>query len=780
MRLRVWLCEPNGDRVRELLAQQIEWTPSENGDPTLKVVVSRVVHGAMPEPRFVLRLETAHDGGVFAPAPRDDFFIVEQSGVDATDVSDTVTYTGTGYLAFLLRWSILSWSQTAKDGERIWTENGGPASAGSIMLGMVQEAKGRGEAAHLTADFTWNRDSDGIAWLPADKVKQGWRMLDPLLKHLDTMAQQGMCDWVAAGLNLRLYRPGSGADLSNVVVLGTPGMTRVPVRVDASEQFTHLTVVSDKLAQWVPIANTGADTRFGRLAAVQTQSGVEDVATATRNAQSLLETGRTAKLEESFEWTPTGDMVAPVRDFAIGDTVTVVRKGARVQRRVVAWTIRQDENGPATVMVVVGQRVLGAGVKAAARARAAVTGGFSTGTTIPAAGSVPLAPPAAPSGVRVDGNVGRFAPDGTARADVTIAWNPVATATDGTTVEVTGYELWARPVGGIAARVGASAEPSLLWGGFEPGVPVLVKVRAGSAGLWSAFSEELSVTPQTGGAPVGVPSAPILGTAGGAVFIRWDGLIGGQLPAAGVAGVYAQYRVGDGAWTRVGGPVAAAAGEVGQVREAVGTSVEVRLLPVDPLGRAGSPSSTATRVVSGVDIASLSPEFAAAVNGAIVASLDEYAVNTSTTVPPTSGWDPDTPDWEAGEYVWRRTRNTHVDGTISYSAPAVITGPDGQAGEDAVLLRISSSKGTAFKNSSISTVLTVTVFRGALQVVNLAGLWEAFGTGAYLEWSWRRLDDDVFGVISSADPRLSQGGFALTISPADVDEKTDFQCQLHT
>lgn len=171
------------------------------------------------------------------------------------------------------------------------------------------------------------------------------------------------------------------------------------------------------------------------------------------------------------------------------------------------------------------------------------------------------------------------------------------------------------------------------------------------------------------------------------------------------------------------------------------------------------------------------------VGGAIARSLDEYVVTTSPTLVPPSdaGWSPDTPDWTPGEeFLWRRQRNTHIDGSVSYSAPANITGPDGQAGEDAVLLRISSSKGTAFKNSAIATVLTVTVFRGALQIVNLASLWDAFGTGAYLEWYWRRIDDDEFGVISSADSRLSQGGFALTISPADVDEKTDFQCILHT
>lgn len=166
---------------------------------------------------------------------------------------------------------------------------------------------------------------------------------------------------------------------------------------------------------------------------------------------------------------------------------------------------------------------------------------------------------------------------------------------------------------------------------------------------------------------------------------------------------------------------------------------------------------------------------------AIAASLDEYVVTDSFSDPPPASapWSADTPDWEPGQYVWRRTRNTHIDQSVTYSAPAVITG-EGKAGEDAVLLRVSSSRGTSFKNNAISTTLSVTVFKGSQQIRNLPDLWAALGPSAYLEWLWRRIDDSDFGIISSADPRLSQGGFALTVSPADVDEQTVFQCILHT
>jgi len=166
----------------------------------------------------------------------------------------------------------------------------------------------------------------------------------------------------------------------------------------------------------------------------------------------------------------------------------------------------------------------------------------------------------------------------------------------------------------------------------------------------------------------------------------------------------------------------------------------------------------------------------------IVSVTDEYVVSASETTPPPAGaaWSPETPDWEPGQYVWRRTKTTHLDGTTSYSAPALLTGNEGAPGEDAVLLRVTSTRGTAFKNNTISTVLTATVFKGSRQITNITDLRAEFGSGAYLEWMWRRLYDTDFGVISSSDSRLSQSGFALTVSPNDVDEQTVFQCILHT
>ena len=53
-------------------------------------------------------------------------------------------------------------------------------------------------------------------------------------------------------------------------------------------------------------------------------------------------------------------------------------------------------------------------------------------------------------------------------------------------------------------------------------------------------------------------------------------------------------------------------------------------------------------------------------------------------------------------------------------------------------------------------------------------------TIAYLQWEWLRMDEDRYGIISADDTRLSDGGFRLTLGPADVDVKVTFRCALIT
>lgn len=66
---------------------------------------------------------------------------------------------------------------------------------------------------------------------------------------------------------------------------------------------------------------------------------------------------------------------------------------------------------------------------------------------------------------------------------------------------------------------------------------------------------------------------------------------------------------------------------------------------------------------------------------AITNSVVQYAVGTSSTTPPTSGWSTSSPVWSAGKYIWQRTVNTASDGTQNISDPVCIQGAKGEKGD---------------------------------------------------------------------------------------------------
>lgn len=98
--------------------------------------------------------------------------------------------------------------------------------------------------------------------------------------------------------------------------------------------------------------------------------------------------------------------------------------------------------------------------------------------------------------------------------------------------------------------------------------------------------------------------------------------------------------------------------------------------------------------------------------------------------------------------------------------------------EITTLLRIESSRGTVFKNNAVSTVLSAVIYHGTQRITDSATMKNVFGTGAYLQWKWQRLDEDTFGIISASDTRFGDNGFTFTLSPEDMDTKVTFMCEL--
>lgn len=106
-------------------------------------------------------------------------------------------------------------------------------------------------------------------------------------------------------------------------------------------------------------------------------------------------------------------------------------------------------------------------------------------------------------------------------------------------------------------------------------------------------------------------------------------------------------------------------------------------------------------------------------------------------------------------------------------------GDAGEAGKDAVLLLVSSVNGYTFKNTGVSTILTVSVIVGDTLIDTSEELRNVFGSGAHIRWECKNVGELEFSPIDPEDPRLSDNGFIFTVSPKDVNNKVTFNCMLN-
>lgn len=147
-----------------------------------------------------------------------------------------------------------------------------------------------------------------------------------------------------------------------------------------------------------------------------------------------------------------------------------------------------------------------------------------------------------------------------------------------------------------------------------------------------------------------------------------------------------------------------------------------------------------------------------------------YQKGTSGTTAPTGTWSTTIPTVGASEYLWTRTVTTYTDGNSStaYSVGMMgATGAKGEKGEtgaagaDAITMSVTSSNGTIFKNSAISTVLTAHVYKAGVELT--ASQIAALGT---IKW------------YKDGSSTASATGATLTIDAGDVTNKATYIAQL--
>ena len=112
------------------------------------------------------------------------------------------------------------------------------------------------------------------------------------------------------------------------------------------------------------------------------------------------------------------------------------------------------------------------------------------------------------------------------------------------------------------------------------------------------------------------------------------------------------------------------------------------------------------------------------------------------------------------------TVSSQVQTRMAEAAPAVV--------------KIDSSRGTAFKSNTMSTELRARVYWNGDCIENRMRLREVFGSGAYLQWEWRRTEDSGWSTLLATDSHISDDGFVFSVTPADVDAAITFRCSLIT
>lgn len=190
-------------------------------------------------------------------------------------------------------------------------------------------------------------------------------------------------------------------------------------------------------------------------------------------------------------------------------------------------------------------------------------------------------------------------------------------------------------------------------------------------------------------------------------------------------------------------------------------------------------SASAVSIKVGGEITSVED----ALDKTVTGTTEQFYQSDSPTELIGGSWNIKQPVWIDGKYIWRRTVVTYSSGRVEYTPDengVCITGNTGSGsdGEDAVLLQIFSSNGTSFKNNSIATTLTVTIFVGGLEINSASEMHNKFGELAKLIWMQKNIGETEFTELDPDDPRLSDEGFLLTINPNDIIKQAVFNCYL--
>ena len=499
-----------------------------------------------------------------------------------------------------LNLSALKGSKSKYAGMRVFWST---SDVGDVVKRLLDEHDARpGPAVPVLRD-SWSSttDSAGEVWAKQLGSGRAFPAGQPLHDRLDVFAKNELCDWRTRGRGLRIYNPNTGfVDRSATVHLRYGSeLSDAPSRTSQADRVARLLVRGDGKHK-VTETDPAVPEHYGRWEAMLDCAGVTDDDDLEDAGQAELADRNRIKGQYTRTLTMSVEEGAflPFRDYQVGDWVTAPGATGDEVLRVMQITITRDEQNGLSGNVVLGDRFTAADLALAGRV-SAITGGTSgvsgngtTGTVL-----IDTRQPSAPTGLTLDQSLytdvwGRH------QARLLASWDEVTTATDGTQLDVQGYEVWGQPQTTPAStwrRVTQATGLSVSVEPFEVGSTWLFAVQAvgvttTETGLQSAQVEIAfgvdTVAPDT-------PSTPTVYPYLGTLVVGWDGLdsTAGQMPAD-----FALCRVEvstDGTVWSVKDRFLGA-GTVSLSGLAYGVEHQVRLVALDLSGNASGPSTIAT------------------------------------------------------------------------------------------------------------------------------------------------------------------------------------------
>lgn len=370
--------------------------------PTCEITVSDLVYADSLDEAVVLL--DIFDGSQWVDTGIVLFLSRSQS--DQADTTGTSSYSGLGYVDYLLSKTIL---QSGRKGtSRVYTN----LTPGAIMAGMLTESHSRGWGVRVASSFSSSKTSAKTAW--ANSTTLNTDRFTPISQILDGFVSDSLCEYRSrystGNVVLDIYNPGYGKDWTQkdsypMVDLGLAALNKVadaaPVRKDFSEKLTRVFVDgSEAFAQRenASIVNP----LFGHLEGSIAATGVTKPSTLNSLGDAALKQYKTPTVEKSWSYdmssTQTPAQLIPYRIFRPGDWVFQPGVAGPERARVSQVAISVADDGVCTATITIGDLIPN-GLVAIARKINRRSGNAVSGGTLlpPLPGST--ATPAAPTNV---------------------------------------------------------------------------------------------------------------------------------------------------------------------------------------------------------------------------------------------------------------------------------------------------------------------------------------------------------------------------------------------